>query len=874
MIIRTMKKYIYSLLLVFLGTIGNLFSQKIKMEFKPGIITEEYTPEKSGIHRELPEGYSERMLKEIQNRQGRVVQSQQQIKKGTQVVISYEEVPPDDVKTIFERAANLWAVTLNSDVTININVRWRSLATGVLGSAGASTNVRNFVGCDRLNTWYPVALAEKMAHKNLNGNSPDIVATFNSDFTDWYTGTDGVPKFNQIDLYSVVLHEFGHGLGFIGQMNVSSSDDTIAGYGLPGIYDQFIFNASDIALTDTSQIENPSSTLKSELTSDGLYLNSPSIVRLNGSKGKLYSPTRFSQGSSTYHVDQSTYKVGDLNALMTPQIARGELTRDVGPIVLGAFNDFGWYSSNIIAENYDDTEDTDKDLIFSAKVYSDTLINESSVKLMMSIDKSILSATSMPLVKSGNTFSYTLPKSSASRKISYYWTANDAGGKKFTTPAQAPVIPGTRFGSFYDFTVGADTTKPVVLYDNPIKYIFINQSTIQLPTLLASDNIGISAVYMEYSINGAAFIRKDFSKVAGESFRYSNAFTFSTGQLKPGDVIRYRVVVVDAAKLGNKVFLPASGYYDFKVLALSASVGSYIQNFDSNPSSDFYLKGFGITQESGFSNLALHSTHPYADGKEESYDGFGGSDKFTNSDAILLKPIKISAENPKITFDEIALVEPGEPGESFLNSDGTINRSFYDYVIVQGSNDAGKTWFDFSDGWDANANSGWVARWNSSTDRDGNSTATASSTLVKNREIDMLASGKFNINDEVVIRFRLHADVGAHGWGWALDNLKIQAPKVQLILANEPSSSLLGLEISPNPSSGTLQVAYAQTSDFTDLRLQVIDLQGKTVFDQSYAVKSRQFEKQLDLSYLSSGTYAIQLQVQDRLVFKRFVLVK
>jgi hypothetical protein len=493
---------------------------------------------------------------------------------------------------------------------------------------------------------------------------------------------------------------------------------------------------------------------------------------------------------------------------------------------------------------------------------------------MMAIDKSILSATSMPLVKSGNTYTYTLPKSSTTRKINYYWTANDAGGKKFTTPAEAPVIAGTNFGSYFDFTVGADTVKPVVIYANPLKYIFNSQTTVTLPTLLTSDNIGISAVYMEYSINGAAFVRKDFTKIAGETFKYSNSFNFTSGQLKAGDVIRYRVVVADAAKISNIVYSPASGYYDFKVLALSDPVASYVQNFDTTPSADFFLKGFNLTQAAGFSSGALHSVHPYADGNEESYDGVGGTDKFTNSDAILLKPIKIAADNPKIAFDEIVLVEPGEAGESFLNADGTVNRSFFDYVIVQGSNDQGKTWYNFANGWDSNLYSTWLSKWNSASDTDGNSTAIATSTLVKSHEIDMLASGKFSVNDQVVIRFRLHADVGAHGWGWAVDNLKIQAPKVDPILAIEPSSIAKGLQVSPNPSSGLLQVVYEQASDLNGIALRVIDLQGRPVFNQNYATQGNRFDQQVDLSYLGSGTYALQLQVQNQVVLKRFVLVK
>jgi hypothetical protein len=299
-----------------------------------------------------------------------------------------------------------------------------------------------------------------------------------------------------------------------------------------------------------------------------------------------------------------------------------------------------------------------------------------------------------------------------------------------------------------------------------------------------------------------------------------------------------------------------------------------LQNFDTNPSADFFLKGFSLIQTTGFSTIALHSDHPYADGIEESYDEAGGSDKFTNSDALLLKPIKISAENPKITFDEIVLVEPGEPGEPFLNPDGTVNRSFFDYVIVQGSNDQGKTWSNFDNGWDSGLNSAWLARWKSAGDADGNSTAVATSSLVKSHEINMLASGKFNVNDQVIIRFRLHADVGAHGWGWAVDNLKIQGPKVDPILALEPSSLSSGLQISPNPSAGLVQINYEQPTALNGVQMRVIDLQGRPVFTQSYTTQGNRFSQSIDLTYLSAGTYALQLQVQNQMVLKRFVLVK
>jgi hypothetical protein len=849
-------------------------TQKLKMEFKPGVMVEEFTPERSGIKRDLPEGYYERGLAAALELAAKKSQSTSQSTATTQVIVTYETPPPANVKQVFEQAASIWASVLASDVPIRISVRWRSLATGVLGSAGAYSSVRNFVGSNRLNTWYPIALAEKMAHVNLNGTDPDIVATFNSDFPDWYIAIDGFPTNKQIDLYSVVLHEMGHGLGFIGQISVTG---TQAGYGAPGIFDQFIVNAAGGAVMDTVKYKNPSTTLKTQISSGNLFLTSPSILRNNnGEKAKLYAPTSYTDGSSVYHVDQAKYKVGDPNALMTPQIARGETTREVGPIVTGAFGDFGWYSSNIIADEYDDTEDLTKDKIFTAKVYSDTIWKESSLKLMLAVDKSILQAVSMPLTKSGNTFTYTMPKTTKG-VISYYWSGEEMSGKKFVTPAEAPVITNTRIGSYYQFTIGQDTVKPQVIYSNPLKYIFTSQTSLTLPTLLAADNIGIDTIYMEYSINGGAVTRQGFKKSLTDKYGYTAGFNFLAGQLKANDLIKYRIIVKDKAKIANVVNLPSTGSYEFVVLALGTSVKSYVQNFDQSPSADFYLKGFKFTQPSGFSSVGLHSNHPYADGIEESYDGAGGSDTFTNNDAVLLKPITVRSDTAKMTFDEVVLVEPGDAGESFLNLDGTVNRSFFDYVTVQGSNDGGKNWYNFINGWDSNTYSTWLNVWNSGSDVDGNSTGIGTSALVKKREIDLLSSGKFKGGDQVLIRFRLHADVGAHGWGWAIDNLNIQgasAPVVQTVLAMEPNEVFKELRISPNPTNGKVKLEWPIQLSEKELTLSLSDLTGRKVYSQRFVLEGTLFSHEINLEGMAVGNYMIQVQVGDKFVNRRIVLIK
>ena len=889
-----MRVFLSGFLLVF-SLINGLHAQKLKMEMKPGEMVEEFTPEKSGIIRKLPEGYYDKTLAQIlENASKKSLAINIPTVSTSEVIITYEVPPPANVKSVFEQAATTWANYLKSDVPIRIYVKWRPLATGILGSAGAYSSVRNFVGANKLNTWYPIALAEKMAHTNLNGTDSDIVATFNSDFPDWFIGTNGVPTNNQIDLYSVVLHEMGHGLGFIGQIqaDVTSNSTSIATatYGYPGIFDQFIFDSKNKQLVDTLTYKKNSNELFKQIISDSLFFSSNAVLRNNSNaSARLYAPKPtqrnptnpmgYIEGSSVYHVDQNTYPPGNLNALMTPQIARGEITAQLGPIVKGIFNDLGWYSSNIIDADLRDTEENQ--VLFSAKVYSDTLWDEKSLKLMYSVDKSILSATPVTsFTKTGaNTYSYllSLPKSTANRKVSYYWTANELSGKKFTSPAEAPVIAGTKFGSYNEFVIGVDTVKPIVVYSNPLKYIFTSQTNITLPNLLASDNLGIDTIYMEYAINGAALKGQGFKKLIGDTYSYSNAFSFLAGTLKSGDVIKYRIVVKDKAKITNLVNLPASGFYEFKVLGILASTKTYVSSFDQQPSADFYLKGFTFSQPTGFSSPSLSSDHPYADGIEESYDGGGGSDKFTNNDAVLLKPIIIRSDTAKIYFDEVALVEPGDQGEAFLNVDGTVNRNFFDYVIVQGSNDLGKTWSNFTNGWDANSFSIWQNAWNSKTDKEGNSITLGSPSLLKKREIDMLASGKFKAGDQVIIRFRLHADVGAHGWGWWIDNLNIQGSSTisNPILAIEPGTEIKDLIVSPNPTSGRLLIQMPLLADGNkEVNIVFSDMMGKLILSKKYQVTGDMFKEELELSALAQGTYLLQVQTGDKLISRKIVLIK
>lgn len=131
----------------------------------------------------------------------------------------------------FQFAADLWGSLIDSDQTIFIQATFDPLTctatSAVLGSAGAIQIFSDFPGADFPATWYAVSLANKLSGSDLapgptNSNADDIIARFNSNLNGaptclggvgWYYGFDAMHGANT-DLVSVLLHEFGHGLGF------------------------------------------------------------------------------------------------------------------------------------------------------------------------------------------------------------------------------------------------------------------------------------------------------------------------------------------------------------------------------------------------------------------------------------------------------------------------------------------------------------------------------------------------------------------------------------------------------------------------------------------------------------------------------------
>lgn len=196
----------------------------------------------------------------------------------------------------FQAAANIWGATLVSGPTIVIRGRWQSFSgctanAGTLGSAGNSGSIwRNFSGAQP-GFWYGNALANALSGTDRNGTSGmdthEINAQFNVNLgtpgclqdAHWYYGLDNNHGANGIDLVSVLLHEFSHGLGFQTFTNretgIQAGSDTQGQGGSPSIYDRYLFdNTTGKSWPQMTNAER----VASAINTGNLVWNGPQVV--------------------------------------------------------------------------------------------------------------------------------------------------------------------------------------------------------------------------------------------------------------------------------------------------------------------------------------------------------------------------------------------------------------------------------------------------------------------------------------------------------------------------------------------------------------------------------------------------------------------
>ncbi|MFZ3289668.1 MAG: PA domain-containing protein [Telluria sp.] len=236
----------------------------------------------------------------------------------------------------FQHAADIWASTIDSSVPIRVGASFVPLSctdsSAVLGSAGANDIFADFPGAPKPNTWYPSALASKLAGMDqASPDEPHIRARFNSRLglfpdclpgSSFYLGLDNKHG-DLIDLVSVLLHEMGHGLGFQTFTDAETGEQI---ENKPSVWDHFMVdNRSNKLWANMSNAERKASAV----SGDGLSWNGANV---RSAVPFVLSPqSRMAIGGAAAGEASGNYEVGD--ASFGPALGEPAVSGQLMPVV-------------------------------------------------------------------------------------------------------------------------------------------------------------------------------------------------------------------------------------------------------------------------------------------------------------------------------------------------------------------------------------------------------------------------------------------------------------------------------------------------------------------------------------------------------------
>jgi hypothetical protein len=256
------------------------------------------------------------------------------LEKKSSIEVNYLNFP-DWARRDLQLAVDVWSANFESKVKITIDATWsNSQSVAVLGSARPGGYFAGFSGAPDSSLWYPSALANALAGKDLDLRNSEMVINVNAR-AEWNRRGDSAPTTREYDLQSVFLHEMAHGLGFLSNDNY----DRILGFGSieqPTPYDAFAQTQDGRRLAD---LPSPSLELGKALRSPLLWVGAKGIAANKGVKPLLYSPENYVDGSSVSHLDEKTFSNRALDAVMTPELDAGEIFHDPGPLLLAMMED-------------------------------------------------------------------------------------------------------------------------------------------------------------------------------------------------------------------------------------------------------------------------------------------------------------------------------------------------------------------------------------------------------------------------------------------------------------------------------------------------------------------------------------------------------
>lgn len=250
-----------------------------------------------------------------------------------------------------EAAAAIWANQLDSPVEIEIAARFESLGGSpngaVLGRGGPEEVYRDFAGAPLPGTWYPSALANKLAGMDLDGGTaPDIVVFFNAEVDGDHVlgssrfdyGLDSKPSPGDLSFLEVALHEIGHGLGFVSHLDMTTGEKLLG-------YDDIYMRWAERVGATPPDLPSMTDAQRLDALRSGSELRwvGPAVTAASGSltagvdpqgRVELYAPSTISPLSTLHHFATAV----EPDELMEPFWRQ---TVDLC-LTLALFEDLGW----------------------------------------------------------------------------------------------------------------------------------------------------------------------------------------------------------------------------------------------------------------------------------------------------------------------------------------------------------------------------------------------------------------------------------------------------------------------------------------------------------------------------------------------------
>ena len=177
-----------------------------------------------------------------------------------------------------------------------------------------------------------------------------IIINFSGTFN-WHLDLDTLPPGNKYDLYSLIIHEAIHSLGFASLINFDGTSKlTGTSPGFYSKYDTWLrINGGNFLINNFDSCYN----VGFNADSSDIISGCPNIIfdGINAGQQFVYAPPVYSIGSSLSHFDDDCPSVGTNAFVMHFALGSGEMKRVPTPMEVQALCDIGYQTTGIFGDS-------------------------------------------------------------------------------------------------------------------------------------------------------------------------------------------------------------------------------------------------------------------------------------------------------------------------------------------------------------------------------------------------------------------------------------------------------------------------------------------------------------------------------------------